>query len=70
MPQNTHNTISQTALKHYNQLRSVRTEALQLIQLITDLRSKLQVETYTQHKDQQPLEFTPIGIIQVDKQPS
>ena len=45
MPQNPQNTISQTALKNYNQFRSVRTEALRWVQITTDTGIKLKVET-------------------------
>ena len=39
------NTISQTALKHYNQFRNVRTEDLRWLQITTDTGMKLKVET-------------------------
>ena len=34
--QNPQNTISQTALKYYNEFRNVRTEALRWVQMTTD----------------------------------
>ena len=42
MPQNT---ISQTALKHYNKSRMIRTEALRWLQMATDKGNKPKVET-------------------------
>ena len=36
MPQNPQNTTSQTALKHYNEVRNVRTDALIWMQMTTD----------------------------------
>ena len=36
MPQKPQNTIIQTALKHYNGFRNVRTEALRWVQMTTD----------------------------------
>ena len=45
MPQNSQNTISKTALKYYNQLRSVRTEALRWLQITITTVKKLKVET-------------------------
>ena len=45
MPLNTQNEIIQTALKHNNQFRSVRTEALRWLKIITDTVKKLKVET-------------------------
>ena len=45
MPQNPQNTISKTALKHYNQLRSVRTESLRWLQITTSAGNKIKVET-------------------------
>ena len=45
MPQNPQNTISQTALKHYNEFRNVRTEALIWVKMATDTGIKFKVET-------------------------
>ena len=39
------NTIIQTALKHYNQFKSVRTKALRWLHHATDTGKKLKVET-------------------------
>ena len=45
MPQNPKNIIIQNSLKHYNQFRSVRTEAIRWLQITTDTGMKLKVET-------------------------
>ena len=45
MPQNPQNTRSQTAIKHYNKFRSVRTEALRWLQITTDTGNKLKFKT-------------------------
>ena len=45
MPKNTQNTISQTALKHYNQFISIITEDLRWLQITVDTGKKLKVET-------------------------
>ena len=45
MPKSSQNTISQSAIKHYNQFRSVMTEALRWLQIATDTGIKLKVET-------------------------
>ena len=45
MPQNPQNTISQTALKHYNEFRNVITEALIWVKMATDTGIKFKVET-------------------------
>ena len=45
MPQNPQNTISQTALKNYNESRNFRTEALRWVQMTTDTGIKFKVET-------------------------
>ena len=45
MSQNVHHKTSQTALKYYNQFRTIRTEAIRWSQLTTDKRKKLEVET-------------------------
>ena len=45
MPQNPQDTRSQTTIKHYNQFRSVRTEALRWLEITTDTGNKLKVET-------------------------
>ena len=45
MPQNLQNIISKNALKHYNQFKIVRTEALRWLQITTDMGTKIKVET-------------------------
>ena len=45
MSQIPQNTISQTSLKHYNQFRSVITEALRWLQITTDTGMKIKVGT-------------------------
>ena len=45
MPQNLENTLNQTALKHYNQFRSVITEAHIWFKIATDTVMKLKAET-------------------------
>ena len=69
MPQNSQHTISQTAIKHYNQLRSVRTEALIWLQFTTALGNNLKIEIDTKHRYQQLIDFIPIEIIKVYKKP-
>ena len=44
MSQNSENTISQTALKHYNQFISVVNEALRCLQITTDTGNKIKVK--------------------------
>ena len=46
MPQHQQNKISQTAIKHYNKLISVRTEALRQLQITTYTGKKLKVNNY------------------------
>ena len=45
MPKKSQNKISQTAIKHYNKFKSVRTEALRWLQITIDVGNKLKVET-------------------------
>ena len=45
MSRNPQNRISQTELKHYNEFRNSKTEALRWVQMTTDRRIKLIVET-------------------------
>ena len=45
MPQNPQNTMSQTELKHYNDFRSVRIEALRCVRMTTDTGMKIKVNT-------------------------
>ena len=53
MPKKTQKTISQTALKHYKQFRSVRIEALRWLQLTTDTgeKSKLKQQSNKEIKN-------------------
>ena len=68
MPQNPQNTIIQTSLKYYNQFRSVITEALRWLQITTDTKIKLKVETKYKYKDQQLLEFTATDVLKIEQQ--
>ena len=45
MPQNPQNKISPNAIKHYNQFRIVRAEALRRVKITTDTGIKLKFET-------------------------
>ena len=45
MPQIQKNTISQTALKYYNQFKIIITEALRWLQTTIDTVNKIKVET-------------------------
>ena len=68
MPQNQQNTISQTALKNYNEFRNVRTEALRRVQMTTDTGIKFKVETSSKERYQQLLDFITIGILKLEQQ--
>ena len=68
MPQNPQNTISQTALKHYNEFINVRTEAFRWVQMTTDTCIKFKVETSTKERDQQLLDFITIDILKLEQQ--
>ena len=68
MPQNPQNTISQTALKHYNQFRIVRTEALIWLQIATDTGMKLKVEIIFKEIDQQLLDLIKSGLLKIEQQ--
>ena len=65
MPQNPQNKISQTALKHYNEFRSVRTEALRSLKISTDTGKKLKVEITVKEIDQQILDFVTIDVLNI-----
>ena len=45
MTKKAQNTISQAEIKHYNQSRSVRTQATRWLQITTDIGIKIEVET-------------------------
>ena len=68
MPQNPQNTISQTALRHYNELRSVRTGALVWVNMNTDIWIKLKVETTVKYRYQQLLDFITIDVLKIEQQ--
>ena len=68
MPQNPQNKISQTALKHYNQFISVRTEALRWVQINTYTGMKLKVETKENERDQQLLDLLNIDVLKIEQQ--
>ena len=65
MPQNPQNTISQTALKHYNEFRNIRTEALIWVKITTDTGVKFKVETSAKERDQQLLDFISIDLLKI-----
>ena len=68
MTQNPQNTISQNALKHYNQFRSVITEALGWLKITTDKGMKLKVETTSKEIYQQLLDFITIDVLNIEQQ--
>ena len=68
MPQNPKNEISQTLLKHYNQIRSAINEALIWLQITTYTGKKLKVEPESKEGYQQLLDFFKIEIIKVERQ--
>ena len=68
MPQNQQNTISKTALKHYNGFRNVITEALRWVQITTDTRIKFKVETSSKEIYQQLLDFITIDVLKIEQQ--
>ena len=67
IPQNPQNT-SQNTLKHYNQLRISRTEALRWLQTTIYAGKKLKVETEVKERNQKLLDFIAIEIIKADQQ--
>ena len=68
MPQNPQNTISQTALRHYNELRSVRTGDLIWVNMNTDIGIKLKVVTTVKDRYQQLLDFITIDVLKIEQQ--
>ena len=68
MPQNPHNTISQTALRYYNQFRIVRAEACRWIQITIDTWIKLKVETEFKERYQQLFDFITIDVLHIEEQ--
>ena len=51
IPKNPQNTIIQTPLNHWNQFRSVRSEALRWLKITTDTVKKLKVEIKVKERD-------------------
>ena len=68
MPQNPQNTISQAALKHYNELRNIITEALRWVKMNTYTGITFKVETSAKERDQQLLDFITIDILKLEQQ--
>ena len=70
MPENWQNTISQTAIKHCNNFRSVRTKDLTWLQINTDTGSKIKVENTVKERDQQLLGLITIDVIKYKQKKS
>ena len=71
IPQNPQNTISQTEIRHYKKIRSVRNEYIRLVQTATDKGIKLKFETTVKERDQQLLDFITIDVLNIEqKHPS
>ena len=68
MSRNPQNRIIQTELKHYNEFRNSKTEALRWVQMTTDRRIKLIVETSAKEIDKQLLYFITIDILKLEQQ--
>ena len=68
MPQKSQNTTIQTELKHYNQFRSVITEAIRWLQITTDTGNKLKFEITVKEIDQQLLYFINIDLLNIEQQ--
>ena len=68
MPQNSQNTIIQTALKYYNQFRSVITEAHRWIQITVDAGIEFKVETTVKERYHQLLNLITIDLLNNDQQ--
>ena len=66
MPQNPQKTISQTELKHYNEFRSVGTEALRWVKITTDIGMKLKLDKKNRI-DQQLLDFITIDVLKIEQ---
>ena len=62
------NTMSQTALKHYNQFRSVKTEALVWVQITTNTGNKLKIETTVKEIDQKLLDSITFDVFNIEQQ--
>ena len=65
MPQNPQNKISQTSIKHYNQFRGERTQAIRWLQITIDTGMKLKVETTVKERDKPLLEFITIDVLNI-----
>ena len=65
MPQNPQNTISQIALKHYNEFINVIIEALRWVQMTTETFIKFKVEASAKERDQSLLVFVTIDILKL-----
>ena len=68
MPKNLQNKTSQTALKHYNELRYFRTEALRWVKMTTKSGVNFKVETSAKERDQKLLDFITIDILKLEHQ--
>ena len=68
MLQNPQNTISQIALKHYNQFIFVGAEALRWLQIAADIGKKPKVETTVKEIDQQFFCFVNIDVLKIEQQ--
>ena len=67
IPQSPQNTISQTAIKHYNQLGRVKNEALRWLLITTDTSKKLKFETTVKERDQKLPDFITIYGLNIEK---
>ena len=67
MPKKPQNTISQTAIKYFNEFRSVRTKALKWVKIATDTRMKLKVERTFKGRYQQLLDFITIDVLNIEQ---
>ena len=67
MPHNPQNTINQTALKHYNELRNFRTKSIRLVKMTKDKGIKFKVETSSKERDKELLEFITIDILKLEQ---
>ena len=67
MPQKPQRTISQAALKHYNELINVRTGSLRWVKMTTDTGIKFKVETSVKEIYQQLLDFITIDLLKIEQ---
>ena len=61
MPQNQQNTVCKNSIKHYNQFRSIKNEALMWLQITTYTGKKNKVETEAKQISQQIIYFIKIA---------